>query len=66
MEQVLIKEKKYEGQYVAIKDYDDPVVLASGDEPQAIYDSAVLQGCADPVILFVPAKNMVQIYPGMH
>ena len=62
MEQVLIKEKKYCGQYVIIKDFDEPTVIAYGDDPQKIYEEAIRKGYPEPVILFVPAKDMVQIY----
>lgn len=62
MEQVLLKEKKYAGQYVVIKNYDDPVVISHGDDPQKSYDEAVNKGFLEPVILFVPSKEMVQIY----
>lgn len=62
MEQVLIKETKYGGQYVAIKDFDSPIILASGDDPQKVYDEAVNKGYLEPVILYIPAKDMVQIY----
>lgn len=62
MEQVLIKDKKYSGQYVAIKDYNEPTVISHGDDPQKIYEEAIQRGYPEPVILFVPSKDMVQIY----
>jgi len=62
MEQVLIKEKKYNGQYVAIRELDDATVIAAGENPQNIYDEAVKKGCPEPIIIYVPAKDLVQIY----
>ena len=62
MEQILIKDKKYNGRYVAIKDFNDPLVIADGEKPQEVYDEAIKKGCTNPVILFVPFKDMVQIY----
>ncbi|MBU1006250.1 MAG: hypothetical protein KKH08_01490 [Candidatus Omnitrophica bacterium] len=62
MEQILIKENKYNGTYVAIKDFDDNTVIANGKDPKEVYDKAVGKGHSDPVILFIPAKDMVQIY----
>jgi len=62
MDQVLIKEEKYCGQYVALKDYGNPEIIASGKDPGQVYDAAVKDGFLDPVIVFVPDKNMVQIY----
>jgi len=62
MEQILIKENKYNGRYVAIKDFDDTAVIADGKDPKEVYDKALKQGYSNPVILFIPAKDMVQIY----
>lgn len=62
MEQVLIKDRKYNGRYVAIKDFNDNTVIADGKDPKEAYDKAIKTGCENPVILFVPFKDMVQIY----
>ncbi|MFH1825678.1 MAG: DUF5678 domain-containing protein [bacterium] len=62
MDQVLIKDKRYSGQYVVIKDFNDPTIIASGDDPEMIYEEAVGKGHREPVIVFVPDKDMVQIY----
>ncbi|MCS7151734.1 MAG: DUF5678 domain-containing protein [Endomicrobia bacterium] len=62
MEQILIKEKKYYGKYVAIKNFKNPVVVAYGKDPQEVYRKAVKKKYFDPLIVFVPDKNIVQIY----
>lgn len=62
MDNVLIKDEKYSGQYVVVKGLEDPEVIASGDDPQEIYKKAIEKGFSDPLILFVPNKDMVQIY----
>jgi len=62
MAQTLIKEKKYNGRYVAIEDFDNNVVIGSGDNPNEAYEAAVKKGYSNPVILYVPVKDMVQIY----
>ena len=62
MEQALIGERKYNGRYVAIKDFNDHIVVADGKDPQEVYELALKKGCPDPVILYVPLKDMVQIY----
>jgi len=62
MEQVLIKENKYNDRYVAIEDFGDSIVIADGKDPKEVYDKAVKKGYSNPVILFIPAKDMVQIY----
>lgn len=62
MEQTLIKESKYNGRYVAIKDFADGTVIGDGKSPQEAYEKAIAKGFNEPVILFVPYKDMVQIY----
>ncbi len=62
MEQTLITEKKYNGRYVAVRDFKDNTVISDGKNPQEAYEKAIQKGFSDPVILFVPVKDMVQIY----
>jgi hypothetical protein len=62
MEQTLITERKYNGRYVAIRDFKDNTVISDGETPQEVYEKAIEKGFSDPVILFVPLKDMVQIY----
>ena len=62
MEQVLIKEKKYEGKYVALEDLDHPSPIADGTSPEVVYESAIKKGFTDPLIIYIPQGGMVQIY----
>lgn len=62
MAYTLISEKKYNGRYVAVKDFDDGTVVGDGKTPEEAYSMAREKGSANPVILFVPEKDMVQIY----
>ncbi|MFH1173060.1 MAG: DUF5678 domain-containing protein [bacterium] len=62
MEQTLITERKYNGRYVAIIDFKDNTVISDGKDPVEAYEKAIKKGFLDPVILFVPLKDMVQIY----
>jgi hypothetical protein len=62
MGQVLIKDIKYSGQYVVIKDLNDSTIITHGDDPKTIYEEAVKKGFLEPIILFVPNKDMVHIY----
>ncbi len=61
MEQVLIKEQKFEGKYVALQDIDHPSPIADGISPDEVYKAAVQKGFVDPLILYVPLHGMVQI-----
>ncbi len=63
MEQVLIKGKKYSGQYVALEDFGKTAVVSHGKDPLKVHEQAIKKGYREPVIVFVPAKGMVQIYP---
>ena len=62
MSQILLKDKKYAGKYVAIEDFGSEKVIASGESPQEAYTKAIEKGRKDPVVFFVPFENMVQIY----
>ena len=62
MEQVLIKEKKFEGKYVALEDMDHPSPIADGKSPEEVYESAVKKGFANPLIIYIPLHGMIQIY----
>ena len=62
MKNVLVNESKYTGRYVAVKDFQDDTVISDAETPQEAYEKALERGFGDPVILFVPYKNMVQIY----
>jgi len=62
MIKTLLKSSNYNGRYVAMKDFDDTAVIADGVDPQEAYEKAIKKGLKNPVITFVPVKNMVQIY----
>lgn len=62
MVQALIKDSGYEGRYVALKSFEDSTVISDGITPQEAYKKAVEKGFAKPVLVFVPIKDMVQIY----
>ncbi|MFC1496045.1 DUF5678 domain-containing protein [Candidatus Margulisiibacteriota bacterium] len=62
MDNVLIKDKNLNGKYVVIKDTNDPEVISSGDDPKIVYEEAIKKGYNEPVILFVPKDDIVQIY----
>ncbi len=62
MVQTLVKDSGYEGEYVVLKSFDDSTVISNGATPQEAYDKAIEKGCVRPVLVFVPLKDMVQIY----
>ncbi|MFA4888407.1 MAG: DUF5678 domain-containing protein [Candidatus Omnitrophota bacterium] len=62
MVQTLIKDNSYNGKYVALKDFNDSTVISDGATPQEAYEKAIQKGYSHPVLIFVPQKDMVQIY----
>lgn len=59
---MLLKDAKYEGRYVAIRDFDNVVVIADGKNPDEAYSKAFKKGVRNPVVFYVPVKGMVHIY----
>lgn len=62
MIQTLIKSNDYDGRYVALKSFKDHAVVGDGATPKEAHDKAVDKGIKNPVITFIPLKDMVQIY----
>lgn len=62
MVQTLIKDSSYEGRYVTLKSFDDSTIISDGATPQEAYEKAIEKGHIKPVLIFVPLKDMVQIY----
>jgi len=58
----LLKGKKYSGQYVALKSFEDATVISSGDRIQEVYKKAEKKGYKNPVIAHIPKKDVIQIY----
>lgn len=62
MAEVLLKDAKYEGRFVAIRDFDDKVVIADGKNVDEVYLKAAKRGVRNPVVFYVPMKGMTHIY----
>lgn len=60
--QVLVADKKYEGQFVALESFSTHRVVASGDNPSTVVEEARKKGVKTPVLLFVPQKDLTHIY----
>jgi len=60
---VLVEDfNKYNGKYVATRDFIDKNVVSYGDDPVKVYNDAVQSGIEDPVVFYVPKKDIVHIY----
>ncbi len=62
MIKTLLTSNNYNGKYVAFKDFGDSTVVGEGTTPQEAYEKAQKQGFKNPVVTFVPIKDMIQIY----
>jgi hypothetical protein len=62
MEKVMIKTDKYNGRYVAMKSFDDHTVVGVGDDPETAIKDATSKGYKNPVLLYIPEKELVHIY----
>jgi hypothetical protein len=59
---VLVEDGKYAGRYVALRSFSDNTVVASGRTPVSVLKKARAAGVPRPVVIFVPPKDVVQIY----
>jgi len=62
MEKVLISSEEYNGRYVAMKSVNDSTVVGVGDDPAEALKEAEAKGFRNPVLLYVPEKDLIQIY----
>lgn len=62
MPQTLVKDDRLNGKYIAIASLENPAVISSGTDPKEVYKEAQQKGCTDPVMVYIPEKDMVQIY----
>ncbi|MDZ7696653.1 MAG: DUF5678 domain-containing protein [Deltaproteobacteria bacterium] len=63
MEKVLIDTEEFNGRYVAMKSFDDKTVVGVGDDPEKALKNAAQKGHENAVLLYVPEKDTVHIYP---
>jgi len=63
MEKALVTTEEFNGRYVAMKDFDDNTVVGVGNDPDKALEDAASKGYENPVLLYVPEKEIVHIYP---
>jgi len=62
MERILVATDEFNGRYVAMKSVDDNTVVGFGDDPEKALRDAEAKGFKDPVLLYIPEKDLVHIY----
>ncbi|MEW6068234.1 MAG: DUF5678 domain-containing protein [Nitrospirota bacterium] len=57
--QILVNNiEKYEGKYVATRTFADKNIICFGDDPAMVFEEAQSKGADDPVIFYVPKKDV--------
>ncbi|MDO8745980.1 MAG: DUF5678 domain-containing protein [Candidatus Brocadiaceae bacterium] len=54
--------EKYSGEYVALRSFTDREVISHGGNPVDVLGEARKLGVDEPVVFFVPEKDVIQIY----
>ncbi len=60
--QLLIRNKKFEGKYVALRSFTDNTVIAYGKDPSEVLAKAHSKGSEAPVVIFIPKEKTTYIY----
>ena len=62
MEKILVSTDEFSGRYVAMKSFEDNTIVGVGDDPDRALKEAEARGFNNPVLLYVPEKDLVHIY----
>jgi hypothetical protein len=62
MEKLLVATDEYNGRYVALKSSDDNTIVGVGDNPEEALKNAERKGHKNPILLYIPEKDLVHIY----
>jgi len=63
MEKILVTTEEFNGRYVAMKSVDDNTIVGVGDDPEIALREAEEKGFRNAILLYVPEKDLVHIYP---
>jgi len=63
MERILVTTDEFNGRYVAMKSVEDNTIVGVGDDPEKALREAEEKGFKNPVLLYIPEKDLVHIYP---
>jgi len=62
MEKILVTTDEFNGRYVAMKSFEDNTVVGVGDDPEKALNEAAEKGFKNPVLLYIPERDIVHIY----
>jgi len=63
MEKILVTTDEFNGSYVAMKSAEDNTIVGVGKDPEKALKDAEAKGFKNPVLLYIPEKDLVHIYP---
>ncbi len=63
MERILVTTDEFNGRYVAMKSVEDNTIVGVGDNPEKALREAEEKGFKNPILLYIPEKDLVHIYP---
>ena len=63
MEKVLVTTEEFNGRYVVMKNFDDNTIVGVGDDPEEALMDAESKGYKNAVLLYIPERDTVHIYP---
>ena len=63
MEKILVTTDEFNGRYVAMKSVDDNTIVGVGEDPENALREAEEKGFRNPILLYIPEKDLVHIYP---
>jgi hypothetical protein len=63
MEKILVTTDEFNGRYVAMKSVDDNTIVGVGEDPEGALKDAEARGFKNPILLYIPEKDLVHIYP---
>jgi len=62
MERILVTTDEFNGRYVAMKSVHDNTIVGVGEDPEKALRDAEEKGFKDPILLYIPEKDLVHIY----
>jgi len=59
---VLVRDDRHEGKYIAFLSVVDHTVVAEGDDPESVVRDAKKAGYEHPMVIYVPDKDTTYCY----
>lgn len=60
---MLVTTDEFNGRYVVMKSFEDNTIVGVGDDPEKDLKDAEAKGIKNPVLLYIPEKDIIHISP---